>query len=243
METMTKERVAEEGHIRTEVSVSQKTNGVYIVLKRCFDFLASLCVSFLLLIPMFIIAAIIYIKDPGNPFYMQRRMGKDGKELRILKFRSMKVGADNLEKMLTPEQLEEYRREYKLKDDPRLIGYKKPGDGATCFGAFIRRCSVDELPQIVYNICLKGDMSVVGPRPLLKEEIERFYSTEEQRLFMSVKPGLTGYWQAYARNNATYESGERQKMEMYYVNNASLWLDIKIICKTVFRVITRDGAE
>lgn len=86
-------------------------------------------------------------------------------------------------------------------------------------------------------------MSVVGPRPLLDEELNKYYSAEQRALLLSVKPGLTGYWQAYARNNATYESGERQKMELYYIEHRSIWLDIKIIFKTFFGVLKRDGAK
>lgn len=215
----------------------------YSVIKRCFDFLSSLVVSILILIPMLIIALIIICKDFGSPFYKQRRIGKKGKEIKVYKFRSMKKGADNLEKMLTPEQLEEYRREYKLDDDPRLIGYKKAGDGKTCFGAKMRQLSLDELPQIFFNICILGNMSVVGPRPIIAEELENRYTEEERKKICSVKPGLTGYWQAYARNNATYDSGERQQMELYYVANRSIWLDIKIIFKTVGSVLKRSGAK
>lgn len=220
-----------------------KKNIGYRVIKRCFDFVSSLLLSLLIIIPMLVIALVIMLKDKGSPFYIQKRVGQNGKPLGIFKFRSMKVGADNLEKMLTPEQLEEYKKEFKLEDDPRLIGYKKAGDGNKCFGAVLRRASLDELPQILFNICIKGDMSVVGPRPLLQEEIEKFYSEEEQAMFKSVKPGLTGYWQAYARNDATYESGNRQKMELYYVENQSIWLDIKIIFKTVGSVIKKSGAK
>lgn len=223
-------------------SHSQKTSSGYIVFKRFFDFLSSFCVSLVLLIPMAIIALMIVITDPGNPFYMQKRLGKDGQTIGVLKFRSMKIGADNLEEMLTPEQLDEYKREFKLQDDPRLIGYHKPGDGSKCFGAMIRRASIDELPQITYNICMKGNMSVVGPRPILKEELEENYSKEQQKQLLSVKPGLTGYWQAYARNNATYESGERQRMELYYVKNRSTLLDIKVILQTVVSVVRKSGA-
>lgn len=221
----------------------------YAVFKRIFDFLSSFVVSIILLIPMLIIGFIVVIKDKGSPFYKQKRLGRSQKgeyrTIGIYKFRSMKRGADKLEDMLTPEQLEEYNKEYKLKDDPRLIGYKKSGDGENgkCFGAKIRRTSLDELPQIFFNICILGNMSVVGPRPLLKDEVERNYTEEERRELLSVKPGLTGYWQAYARNKATYESGERQKMELYYVRNRSLWLDIKILFKTVISVLKKDGAQ
>lgn len=229
--------------IETESLALRKTNKLYEAIKQCFDFAASLCAGVLLAIPMALIALIISVKDFGNPFYKQKRVGKDGKDLYILKFRSMRVGADHLAEMLTPEQLEEYNREYKLKDDPRLIGYKKPGDGSRCFGAMLRRTSIDELPQIVYNICLKRNMSVVGPRPILQQELEENYSPEQQKQLLSVKPGLTGYWQAYARNNATYETGERQKMELYYVQNRSWKLDTKILFQTVISVIRKTGAE
>ena len=124
----------------------------------------------------------------------------------------MKKGADNLEAMLAPEQLEEYKREYKLDDDPRLIGYKKPGDSKKCFGGIIRRLSIDELPQILFNICILGNMSVIGPRPILESELTDHYSLAEQKALLSVKPGLTGYWQAYARNDVGYEDHERQDM-------------------------------
>lgn len=211
----------------------------YLIIKRCFDFLSSLCASILLLIPMFLIAILVMVNDPGNPFYIQKRIGKGGREISVLKFRSMRIGADHLEQMLSPEQYAQYKREYKLRDDPRLIGYKQSGE---CFGQWLRSTSLDELPQIPYNICLRGNMSVVGPRPLLREELERNYDLQEQRDFLSIKPGLTGYWQAYARNNATYSSGERQRMELYYVRNRSLRLDVRIICRTVMSVLKRDGA-
>lgn len=227
------------------VSVAElpKVSRGYLFVKRCFDFFASLAASLVLLIPMVIIGLMVVLKDHGSPLYAQKRVGQGGKMLKVYKFRSMKTGADNLEAMLTPEQLEEYKREFKLEDDPRLIGYKKAGDGQKCFGAMIRKTSIDELPQILLNILVFGNMSVVGPRPILQDELEQNYSPEEQRLLLSAKPGLTGYWQAYARNNATYESGERQKMELYYVNNRSFWLDIKIILQTVVSVIKKDGAK
>lgn len=225
-----------------EMQIPKQHKG-YLLLKRCFDFVSSLCVGVVLLVPMGILALMIMIKDPGNPFYVQQRVGQNGRKIGVLKFRSMRKGADHLENMLTPEQIEQYKREYKLNDDPRLIGYKNPGDGNRCFGAFIRRTSLDELPQIVWNICIKGDMSVVGPRPILIDELIENYSEEERELFLSVKPGLTGYWQAYARNNATYETGKRQQMELYYVKNQSARLDLKILFATIGAVLEKQGAK
>ena len=221
-----------------------KNRPIYAFFKRLTDFLLSLAASIVLIIPIAIVAVAIIIKDPGNPFYIQNRVGKNHKPIKILKLRSMRKNADKLENVLTPEQLEEYKREYKLDDDPRLIGYKKPGDGKTCFGARLRQLSIDEIPQIVWNICLKGDMSLVGPRPILREELERYYTPEQQEALLSVKPGLTGYWQAYARNEAKYaRGGVRQQMELYYIENMSPLLDIRIVLQTVKAVLLRSGAK
>ena len=224
-------------------TIEFQSKPVYDFFKRVFDIVSSLIVSIILLIPIGIISILIVSKDKGSPFYSHKRVGKNGTELNVCKFRSMRIGADDLENTLTPEQLEEYKREYKIKDDPRLIGYEKPGDGDKCFGARLRRMSLDELPQIPINIFLRGDMSVVGPRPIIQSELEENYTPEEQKLLLSVKPGLTGYWQAYARNNAPYEGGERQKMELYYVHNRSFWLDMKIIFKTIGTVLFEKGAN
>lgn len=211
---------------------------VYNFFKRIFDIVSSFLASIILLMPLIIIAVIIFSKDKGNPFYLHKRVGKNNIEFYVWKFRSMKKGADKLEDMLTPEQLAEYKKEYKLRDDPRLIGYKNVGDGSKCFGAKIRKMSIDELPQIFFNIFIKGNMSIVGPRPILKSELEENYSPEEQRLLLSVKPGLTGYWQAYAKNNAEYSNKKRQEMELYYIRNRSLLFDLKIIFKTVHVVFS-----
>lgn len=221
----------------------RSTHIPYLVVKRCFDFISSLAMSIILVIPLGILALLVMIKDFGNPFYVQKRVGQNGNELNVVKLRSMRKGADRLEDMLTQEQMEEYRREYKLSDDPRLIGYEKSGDSGKCFGGFIRRTSLDELPQIVWNICIKGDMSVVGPRPILKNELDENYTPEQAAMLLSAKPGLTGYWQAYARNNATYETGERQRMELYYVQNQSIGMDIKILFATVGAVLRERGAK
>ena len=238
---MTETAAKEQSEVYAGAAPVVKNRPFYAFFKRLADFVLSLAASVVLIIPMAIIAVAIMIKDPGNPFYIQTRVGKNGKDLKILKFRTMRKGADKLENMLTPEQLEEYKREYKLDDDPRLIGYKKPGDGKTCFGARLRQLSIDEIPQIVWNICLKGDMSLVGPRPILREELERYYTPEQQKALLSVKPGLTGYWQAYARNNAKYDTGERQEMELYYIGNRSIALDLKIIFATIEAVVKRSG--
>ena len=223
-------------------TIKTKQGYGYRFVKRAFDIVCSLAASLILLIPMAVIAVVIVIKDPGNPFYIQTRVGKNGEPIRLLKFRSMKKGADDLEAMLTPEQLAEYKREFKLRDDPRLIGWKKPGDGRKCFGSKIRTMSIDELPQILYNVCLRGDMSLVGPRPILREELEKYYSPQEQELLLSVKPGITGLWQTQGRNNCTYEDGERQKVELEYAKRQGIALDLKILVKTMSVVLDSGGA-
>lgn len=247
LESEVTEQVETEQFVDEQVATENKVEfiekPVYDFFKRAFDVVSSFCVSLVLLIPVIIISVIIVAKDGWSPFYQHKRVGRNGKVLPVYKFRSMKQGSDKLEEVLTPEQLAEYKKEYKLKDDPRLIGYKNPGDGDKCFGAKLRRLSLDELPQIMMNILIKGDMSVVGPRPIIQNELEENYTPEEQKLLLSVKPGLTGYWQAYARNNVGYGNGERQKMELFYVHNRSFLLDMKILFKTVFAVLKRNGAK
>lgn len=222
-----------------EISV-RRQNGFF---KRLADIAVALPLSLLFAPLSVVLTVLIFLRDPGNPFYCQRRVGRDGRALTVLKFRTMKQRSDDVERVLSAEQLEIYRREYKLSDDPRLIGYRRAGDGRRCFGAILRRTSMDELPQLWWNVLLRGNMSLVGPRPILKEELKQHYTSEEQKALLSVKPGLTGYWQAYARNAACYENGERQRMELFYVENRSFWLDLKIIFRTVVAVITKTGAK
>lgn len=202
----------------------------YLFIKRLFDFLASLAALILLSPLMLILAILVYLDDPGKVFYGHLRIGKNGKPFKVWKFRSMYMNADKMIDLLTPEQAKQYYTEFKIDNDPRI----------TKIGNFLRKTSLDELPQLFNVLC--NDMSLVGPRPLIESEIQTYYADMYDTL-LAVKPGVTGYWQAYARNNATYQSGERQKMEMYYVHNASLWLDIKILFKTIGSVLKKQGAQ
>lgn len=216
----TEERTAECGAVSVE-------KPVFDAFKRVFDVFCSLA-GLIIASPIFLIIAVCIRKeDGGSVFYSHERIGMNGKPIRILKFRSMKPDSD---KLLTPEQLAEYKKEYKLKNDPRL----------TKTGAFIRKTSLDELPQLI-NI-LFGDMSLVGPRPILRQEMDENYTPDQIRLLCGVKPGLTGYWAAYARNNTGYSNGERQEMELFYCKNRSVFLDLKIIFKTAAVVLSRRGA-
>ena len=214
-------------YVQESPSVKQRC---YAFVKRAFDIMAS-ATALIVLSPIMLIAAIlVYVDDPGKVFYGHVRIGKSGKPFKMWKFRSMYMNADKMINLLTPEQAKQYYTEFKIDNDPRI----------TKIGNFLRKTSLDELPQLFNVLC--NDMSLVGPRPLIESEIQTYYE-DTHDVLLAVKPGVTGYWQAYARNNATYQSGERQKMEMYYVQNASLWLDIKILFKTVESVLKKSGAQ
>lgn len=201
----------------------------HAIAKRVGDIIFSM-LGIILTLPITIITAIaIKLEDGGPVLYTSYRVGQFGKQFKMYKFRSMKVNADKLEDTLTSEELEEYRTEYKIRNDQRV----------TRVGRFIRKYSIDELPQL-FNI-LKGELSFIGPRPVLDEET-RLYG-DKRELLLSVRPGLTGYWQAYGRNNVTYESGERQAMELYYIENFSWWFNVKIFFRTIKAVLTAEGAE
>ena len=200
---------------------------VYLVIKRLFDIVMSL-IGLILLLPVFLIIAIlIKIDSKGPVFFKHKRIGKNGKTIGVYKFRSMVINAEELLKQFTPEQMKEYEKNFKLDNDPRI----------TKMGNFLRKTSLDELPQLI-NILI-GDMSIVGPRPIVTKELEKYGDQKDK--FLSVTPGLTGFWQASGRSDVEYD--ERIKMELYYVDNCSLWLDIKIILKTFVAVIKKEGAK
>ena len=205
-------------------------NSIYKFVKRAFDFIVALAAIVAISPLLLIISAIVYLGDPGPVIYGQLRIGKNGKAFKMWKFRSMYKNADKMIDQLTDEQRQQYITEFKIDNDSRI----------TPVGNFLRKTSLDELPQLFNVLC--NDMSLVGPRPLIESEIQTYYADMFDTL-LSVKPGVTGYWQAYARNNATYQSGQRQQMEMYYVNHASIMLDIKILFRTVVSVLRKDGAK
>jgi len=201
---------------------------VYECLKRCFDFVVSLLAVVILSPVLLIISLAIVAEDRGPVLYRAKRVGRYGKPITVYKFRSMRLHADNLEDMLSPEELEEYRKNYKLDHDPRI----------TRVGAFLRKTSLDELPQL-FNI-LAGTLSLVGPRPVLQEETELY--GDKRELLLSCRPGLTGLWQSRGRSNVTYEDGRRQALELQYVRERCP-LDIKILFWTVGAVVRMDGAR
>ena len=202
---------------------------IYLFIKRAFDIIVSLIV-FIILLPLFLVLAIlIKIDSKGKVFYMHKRIGKNGKIIYLYKFRSMYSDADErLKEMLKdPKIKEEWEENYKIDNDPRI----------TRVGKILRRTSIDELPQLL-NI-IKGDMSIVGPRPLVEDEIKKYGKNKEK--FLSVTPGLTGWWACNGRSCRTYK--DRMKLELYYVDHRSLWLDIKVIFMTVGAVIRGHGAK
>lgn len=198
---------------------SESTRGFsfYEAIKRLIDIICSF-VGILVLSPLFIIIAIIIkFTSKGPVFFSQKRVGRNGKEFDMYKFRSMVVNAEELKEKLAAQN-EMSGPMFKMKDDPRV----------TKVGKFIRKTSLDELPQL-WNV-LKGDMSLVGPRPSLPKEVAQFDEWMYKRL--DVKPGLTCYWQVSGRNNIDFE--DWMKLDVKYVEEKNLWIDIKLICKTVF---------
>jgi Undecaprenyl-phosphate galactose phosphotransferase WbaP len=192
--------------------------------KRGFDIIFSLLVLIFCSPVYLLLAALIYWSSPGPIFYVQQRVGQNFRPFGCLKFRTMVDNAEEvLESMLvaSPEMREEFETNFKLKDDPRI----------TAIGKFLRLTSLDEFPQF-WNV-LKGDMSVVGPRPLVPEELHKYGNRIEKVL--TIRPGITGLWQVSGRNDIPYP--QRVQIDVYYVNNHNWWLDLLTIVKTVGVII------
>ena len=204
---------------------------LYKGIKRVIDIFGGL-VGGILLIPITVavyIARKVLKEDDGPMFYEQLRIGKNGREFRFYKFRSMVMNADEkLEEYLKENESAriEYDKYKKLKHDPRI----------TKLGDFLRKTSIDEFPQFI-NV-LKGDMSLVGPRPYLHREIKDM--GENYKKITSVKPGLTGYWQVNGRSSTDFKT--RMKMDIDYINDRTLWKDTKFLIKTFLKIFVKEGA-
>ena len=199
----------------------------YKYVKRTLDVVIA-SIALVALFPIFIIIAILIKAESKGPvFFAHKRIGKNGKEIKILKFRTMVDNAEDLIKEFTPEQMEEFKKNFKLENDPRI----------TKMGKFLRKTSLDELPQLI-NI-IRGELSLIGPRPVIGMELEKYENNK--RKFLSVTPGLTGYWAANGRSNISYE--QRMIMELYYIDNISWKLDLKIFFKTILSVLKKEGAR
>lgn len=196
---------------------------------RTLDILVILFAAPYIALAFLAIAILIKLDSPGPIFYRQKRIGRLGRKFNIYKFRTMFQNADQiLQDYLdnSPELRAQWCADHKLKEDPRV----------TRLGSVLRKLSLDELPQI-WNIFM-GDMSLVGPRPIVDAEIEKYGKCFD--LYIQVRPGLTGLWQVSGRNNTTYE--RRVELDAYYVRNQSLKLDLEILWKTVSVVLRREGA-
>jgi lipopolysaccharide/colanic/teichoic acid biosynthesis glycosyltransferase len=211
-------------------SVSKKTRvkkrTAYRFFKRLFDIILSALGLIILAIPFLILSIIIFIDSSGaSPIYTQVRVGKNGRTFKFYKFRSMIPNAEKkLDGLLNKNEME--GPVFKMKDDPRI----------TRVGRFIRRSSIDELPQL-YNV-LKGNMSLVGPRPPLMREVSQY--TDEQMLRVSIKPGITCYWQIQPKRNSL-SFDEWLALDMKYIEERSFFTDVKILFKTVRAVFGMEG--
>jgi lipopolysaccharide/colanic/teichoic acid biosynthesis glycosyltransferase len=194
--------------------------------KRAVDIVGSLLALPFIGVAYVVLGIAMRLEDRGPVIYRRRVVGQSGAEFDAYKFRSMRADADEILED-DPVLKAAYEQNYKLEDDPRR----------TRVGDFIRRSSIDEIPQFI-NV-LRGQMSIVGPRMKVKDEIRRYYSGLEDELF-SVKPGITGFWQTNGRQETTYD--ERVRMDLYYIAHWSVWLDTMILIKTVWKVIKRQGA-
>lgn len=211
--------------LRVSNSLAKRTSRF---LKRTFDIIGSVSII-LLLSPILAILAYLVSKDGGKAIYGHERVGRDGNKFKCLKFRSMVMNSQEVLQQLLendPEARAEWDKDFKLKNDPRI----------TRVGKFIRKTSLDELPQL-FNV-LKGEMSLVGPRPVIEKELERYAGDVDY--YLMAKPGMTGLWQVSGRNDVDYDT--RVYFDAWYVKNWSLWNDIAILFKTINVVLKRDGA-
>ena len=212
------------------ISLSKVKRYSYLFTKRLFDIICSI-IGLILLIPVTWIVKICYVLtgDFKTVFYAQKRIGKNGKIIYLYKFRTMVSNAGEiLEELLKdPKYKKEWDENQKFHNDPRI----------TKIGKLLRKSSLDELPQFV-NVFI-GEMSLIGPRPLVKGELDAHNGNHE--IYESVKPGITGWWACSGRNNVSYD--ERLKLEYYYVEHQSLLLDIKCVFKTIGAVLFSKGAK
>ncbi|WP_373561649.1 sugar transferase [Bacillus sp. AFS073361] len=210
-------------------SKDTKSEFIYLFTKRLIDIIGALCALVILFPTFLLIIVLIKLEDPTGPaIFKQKRVGHNGRVFYIYKFRSMVIDAENKLKANRELYKKYLNNNYKLEphEDPRI----------TKIGGFLRKTSLDEIPQFI-NI-LKGEMSLVGPRPVVQEELREY--GEKTGEFLSVKPGATGFWQISGRSDVGYP--ERVDLELFYVYNKSLFFDIKILIMTIVNVLLRKGA-
>ncbi|MBQ9067654.1 MAG: sugar transferase [Eggerthellaceae bacterium] len=200
----------------------------YRAIKRAIDVAVSSLAIAVFFVPGALLSVVIMRDTGGSPFYLQTRVGKGGRLFKIVKFRTMVADSDNLRQHFTEQQMRDWVYEHKVERDPRI----------TKLGAFLRRTSIDEIPNFI-NAFL-GQMSIVGPRAVTPEEL--VWYGEDVDLLPSVPAGITGMWQVESRNEARYQTGERQALELDYVRNACLGLDVKIFFQTFAVIVSKTGS-
>jgi len=206
--------------------LGKPNDGVYSISKRAIDVLGGM-LGLLLSAPILLVVAILVrLSGAGPIIYKHKRLGLHGETFWCYKFRSMISDADRVLER-DPELRKQFQENFKLDHDPRI----------TPLGAFLRKTSLDELPQF-FNV-LRGDMTLIGPRPIVPAEIEKYGGYGPKLL--SVRPGLSGFWQAYGRSDTSYH--ERVAMDMHYIDNKSLWMDLKLMAMTLIAVLRKDGAK
>ena len=212
-----------------EINILSLRTRIYLPFKRLFDILFGI-IGVILTIPFILIIKISYIlnKDYSSIFFTHKRIGKNGKEFKMYKFRTMVPNAEELlkEMLKNKKYLNEWKEYHKFENDPRI----------TKIGKVFRKLSLDELPQFI-NILI-GDMSLIGPRPLIQEEVDDY--KKKKKILLSIKPGLTGWWACHGRSCTSNK--KRQDLELYYVKNCSFILDIKTFFLTIVKVLKREGA-
>lgn len=212
-----------------EINILSLRTRIYLPFKRLFDILFGI-IGVILTIPFILVIKITYIlnKDYSSIFFTHKRIGKNGKEFKMYKFRTMVPNAEELlkEMLKNKKYLNEWKEYHKFENDPRI----------TKIGKVFRKLSLDELPQFI-NILI-GDMSLIGPRPLIQEEVDDY--KKKKKILLSIKPGLTGWWACHGRSCTSNK--QRQDLELYYVKNCSFILDIKTFFLTIVKVLKREGA-
>ena len=212
-----------------EINILSLRTRIYLPFKRLFDILFGI-IGVILTIPFILVIKISYIlnKDYSSIFFTHKRIGKNGKEFKMYKFRTMVPNAEELlkEMLKNKKYLNEWKEYHKFENDPRI----------TKIGKVFRKLSLDELPQFI-NILI-GDISLIGPRPLIQEEVDDY--KKKKKILLSIKPGLTGWWACHGRSCTSNK--QRQDLELYYVKNCSFILDIKTFFLTIVKVLKREGA-
>ena len=199
---------------------------IYPTIKNILDKVIALVLIIPAGIMCILLGIFIKLDSKGKILFKHKRVGKNGRTIYVYKLRTMVENAEKLKEQFTEEQKREFSKNYKLKTDPRI----------TRIGRILRRLSLDELPQLL-NV-LKGDLSIVGPRPVTKDEVD-LYGTKKESL-LKIKPGIVGAWTANGRSTTSYE--ERQNLELWYTENVTFCNDVKILCKTLLAVMKRKGA-